>query len=111
MVSRVEDDDEHGAQGDADCPAPDDIEEVVGAEVHPGGRIEGGDSDRQPLPAAGEHRPEQGRDGLNTIAGFAGHMTLVGIFLIWAGRDAFGSFDLPDPKAFLVGIGASSACC
>jgi undecaprenyl-diphosphatase len=43
--------------------------------------------------------------GLNTIAGFAGHMTLVGIFLVWAGRDAFGSFELPDPKWFLVGIG------
>jgi uncharacterized protein (TIRG00374 family) len=43
--------------------------------------------------------------GLNTIAGFAGHITLVGIFLIWAGRDAFGSFELPDAQWFLVGIG------
>ena len=29
--------------------------------------------------------------GLNTIAGLVGHITLVGVFLIWAGRDAFGS--------------------
>lgn len=42
--------------------------------------------------------------GLNTIAGLVGHLTLVGVFLIWAGRDAFGSFELPDPKYFLIGI-------
>jgi undecaprenyl-diphosphatase len=43
--------------------------------------------------------------GLNTIAGLVGHVTLVGVFLIWAGRDAFGSFSLPDPEWFLIGIG------
>ncbi len=43
--------------------------------------------------------------GLNTIAGFVGHISLVGVFLIWAGRDAFGSFSLPDPKWFVVGLG------
>ncbi len=43
--------------------------------------------------------------GLNTIAGLAGHATLVGIFLIWAGSDAFGSIELPNPEWFLVGIG------
>jgi len=43
--------------------------------------------------------------GLNTIAGFVGHITLVGIFLVWAGREAFGSFTLPDPTVFLIGIG------
>ena len=42
--------------------------------------------------------------GLNTIAGLVGHVTLVGIFILWAGRDAFGSFRLPDPKYFLIGI-------
>ena len=47
--------------------------------------------------------------GLNTIAGLVGHITLVGVFLIWAGRDAFGSFELPDPKWFLVGIGIAAA--
>jgi len=43
--------------------------------------------------------------GLNTIAGLVGHVSLVGIFLIWAGRDAFGSFSLPDLHWFLIGIG------
>jgi glycosyltransferase 2 family protein len=43
--------------------------------------------------------------GLNTIAGLAGHLSLVGVFFIWAGRDAFGSFRLPDPKWFLLGGG------
>jgi undecaprenyl-diphosphatase len=42
--------------------------------------------------------------GLNTIAGFAGHMTMIGIFLVWAGRDAFGSFRLPDPKWFIIAV-------
>jgi undecaprenyl-diphosphatase len=42
--------------------------------------------------------------GLNTIAGFVGHMTLIGIFIIWAGSDAFGSFRLPDPKWFIIAI-------
>jgi uncharacterized membrane protein YbhN (UPF0104 family)/tRNA A-37 threonylcarbamoyl transferase component Bud32 len=44
--------------------------------------------------------------GLNTIAGFVGHIVLIGVFLIWAGRDAFGSFTLPDPKWFLIALGA-----
>jgi uncharacterized protein (TIRG00374 family) len=42
--------------------------------------------------------------GLNTIAGLAGHVSLIGIFIVWAGRDAFGSFRLPDPTYFLIGI-------
>jgi uncharacterized membrane protein YbhN (UPF0104 family) len=42
--------------------------------------------------------------GLNTIAGLVGHLTLVGVFIVWAGRDAFGSFRLPDPKYFLFGL-------
>ena len=42
--------------------------------------------------------------GLNTVAGLAGHVTLIGIFLVWAGRDAFGSFRLPDPTYFLIGL-------
>ena len=46
--------------------------------------------------------------GLNTIAGLAGHITLVGVFLIWAGRDAFGSIELPNPKWFLIGIGIAA---
>ena len=47
--------------------------------------------------------------GLNTIAGVAGHITLVGIFLIWAGRAAFGSIEMPEPKWFLIGIGIAAA--
>ena len=27
-----------------------------------------------------------------------------GIFIVWAGRDAFGSFRLPDPRYFVIGI-------
>jgi len=46
--------------------------------------------------------------GLNTIAGLVGHITLVGVFLIWAGRDAFGSIELPNPKWFLIGIGIAA---
>jgi undecaprenyl-diphosphatase len=42
--------------------------------------------------------------GLNTIAGFVGHMTLIGIFIVWAGSDAFGSFRLPDPKWFIIAL-------
>lgn len=42
--------------------------------------------------------------GLNTVGGVFGHLTLVGVFLVWAGRDAFGSFRLPDPKWFIVGV-------
>ncbi|MCU0259607.1 MAG: flippase-like domain-containing protein [Ilumatobacteraceae bacterium] len=47
--------------------------------------------------------------GLNTIAGLAGHLSLVGVFFVWAGRDAFGSFSLPDPKWFLIGAGIALA--
>jgi undecaprenyl-diphosphatase len=47
--------------------------------------------------------------GLNTLAGFAGHVSLIGIFLVWAGRDAFGSFSLPDPKWFVIAIVVAAA--
>lgn len=46
--------------------------------------------------------------GLNTLAGLAGHVSLIGIFLVWAGRDAFGSFSLPDPKWFVIAIVAAA---
>ena len=42
--------------------------------------------------------------GLNAGAGIVGHITLVGIFLFWAGRDAFGSISLPSPRALLIGV-------
>ena len=41
--------------------------------------------------------------GFNSLAGVVGHLSLIGVFLVWAGRDAFGSFSLPDPTFFLVG--------
>ncbi|WP_040492299.1 lysylphosphatidylglycerol synthase transmembrane domain-containing protein [Ilumatobacter nonamiensis] len=47
--------------------------------------------------------------GLNTVGGIVGHVTLIGVFLVWAGRDAFGSFSLPDPKWFVVGLAIIAA--
>ncbi|MCU0270145.1 MAG: flippase-like domain-containing protein [Acidimicrobiales bacterium] len=44
--------------------------------------------------------------GLNSVGGFAMHMILMIVFLVWAGRSAFGSFKLPDPKYFLYGVAA-----
>jgi uncharacterized protein (TIRG00374 family) len=44
--------------------------------------------------------------GLSTVAGFVGHISLIGVFVIWAGRKAFGSFHLPDLRWFVVGIAA-----
>ncbi|MEM9514511.1 MAG: lysylphosphatidylglycerol synthase domain-containing protein [Actinomycetota bacterium] len=46
--------------------------------------------------------------GLNTIAGVAGHVALIVVFLLWAGRGAFGSFELPDPTWFLVGLACAA---
>ena len=43
--------------------------------------------------------------GLNSAAGLVGHVSLILIFLLWAGRDAFGGLSLPDPKWILVGFG------
>jgi uncharacterized membrane protein YbhN (UPF0104 family)/tRNA A-37 threonylcarbamoyl transferase component Bud32 len=43
--------------------------------------------------------------GLNTVAGLVGHVLLIVVFLVWAGREAFGGLSLPDPKWFLIGIG------
>ncbi len=42
--------------------------------------------------------------GMNTLAGLVGHMSLLVGFLFWAGRDAFGSFRLPDPKWFIITV-------
>lgn len=42
--------------------------------------------------------------GLNAGAGVIGHVTLAGIFLVWAGREAFGSISLPSPTALLIGL-------
>jgi uncharacterized protein (TIRG00374 family) len=44
--------------------------------------------------------------GLNTIAGFVGHMTLILVFMVWAGRRAMSAFHLPDPKWFIIAIAA-----
>jgi uncharacterized membrane protein YbhN (UPF0104 family) len=47
--------------------------------------------------------------GLDTVAGIVGHVTLIAVFLVWAGSDAFGGLTLPDPTWFLVGGGVALA--
>jgi undecaprenyl-diphosphatase len=42
--------------------------------------------------------------GLNTMGGLVMHVLLLVLFAVWAGNDAFGSFDLPDPHIFLYGV-------
>ena len=44
--------------------------------------------------------------GLNTVAGIVAHVALIGLFVIWAGSDAFESLRMPDPHWFLLGLGA-----
>ena len=48
--------------------------------------------------------------GMNTLAGFVGHMSLIAVFVVWAGRDAFGSFRLPDPKWAIVALAGDRRC-
>jgi len=43
--------------------------------------------------------------GLDTVGGFVGHIILLGIFLVWAGRDTVGDVRLPSPVALLIGTG------
>lgn len=47
--------------------------------------------------------------GLNTIGGLLGHVSLIGVFIVWAGRDAFASFSLPNPRWFIVALGVAAA--
>jgi len=47
--------------------------------------------------------------GLNAVAGVAAHAMLLGVFVLWAGQQAFGSFNYPEPWWVLVGIGAVAA--
>jgi uncharacterized membrane protein YbhN (UPF0104 family) len=47
--------------------------------------------------------------GLNTLAGVVGHVTLIGVFLVWAGREAFGDVSLPNPIWLLLAIGVTLA--
>lgn len=42
--------------------------------------------------------------GLNAGAGVVCHVATAGLFLVWAGRDAFGRLELPSPRALVVGI-------
>ena len=41
--------------------------------------------------------------GLNSIGGLLAHVSLTVVFIVWAGRRAFGSFHLPKVHWFLVG--------
>ena len=42
--------------------------------------------------------------GLNAVAGVAVHLMLLLVFVLWAGRDAFGGVHLPDPIYAVYGI-------
>jgi glycosyltransferase 2 family protein len=44
--------------------------------------------------------------GLNTGAGLVVHLLLLVLFFVWAGRSAFGSISLPDPRKLLYGLAA-----
>jgi glycosyltransferase 2 family protein len=41
--------------------------------------------------------------GLSTVAGLIAHVSMIGIFVVWAGRKAFGGLRLPDVHWFLIG--------
>jgi undecaprenyl-diphosphatase len=41
--------------------------------------------------------------GLDTVAGVVGHVSLIGVFIVWAGRDAFGGLHVPDVHWFWLG--------
>ncbi|MBS1836311.1 MAG: flippase-like domain-containing protein [Actinobacteria bacterium] len=43
--------------------------------------------------------------GLMVVDGLVGHVALIAIFLVWAGRQAFGPVELPSPRALLIGVG------
>jgi len=43
--------------------------------------------------------------GLMVVNGLVGHVALIAIFFVWAGRQAFGPVELPSPRALLIGIG------
>jgi undecaprenyl-diphosphatase len=47
--------------------------------------------------------------GLNAGAGVVGHVAMAGVFLVWAGRDAFGGLELPSPRALLIGVAVVAA--
>ena len=42
--------------------------------------------------------------GLDAVGGVIGHLSLIAVFFVWAGRDAFDSVSLPDPHWLLVGL-------
>ena len=42
--------------------------------------------------------------GLSAVARIVVHISLIGVFVVWAGRDAFDSVDLPDAHWFALGI-------
>ena len=44
--------------------------------------------------------------GLNAVVGIAVHIVMMVLFIVWAGRSAFGSIHLPDPHVLLYGVAA-----
>ncbi len=47
--------------------------------------------------------------GLNAVVAVATHLSLVAVFVVWAGQNAFGSIDLPNLTALAVGLGVVGA--
>ena len=44
--------------------------------------------------------------GLNSLGGLVMHLTLTVLFIVWAGKNAFGSIRLPNPRSLLLGAAA-----
>jgi uncharacterized protein (TIRG00374 family) len=44
--------------------------------------------------------------GLNTVVGLIVHISMLMLFLVWAGRSAFGSISFPNPRHLLYGLAA-----
>ncbi len=42
--------------------------------------------------------------GRSAVAGIVVHISLIGVFVVWAGRDPFDSIDFPDPHWFALGL-------
>ena len=43
--------------------------------------------------------------GLDTVAGVVVHVSMLAVFVVWAGRRTFRGYSLPDPEWLLLGVG------
>jgi uncharacterized membrane protein YbhN (UPF0104 family)/tRNA A-37 threonylcarbamoyl transferase component Bud32 len=55
-----------------------------------------------------ERTPAVSAVGLSTVAGLVSHVSLIAVFVLWAGTEAFGSFQLPNPRWFVVGAAVAA---